>query len=106
MQWTSTEPRKAKIRTATRILCASLAANATVAYAGGSNYGVTPGQREIAGKITEWSVPTPKFARDPAIGPDGNIYIAVMFGNKIARFDTKAKAFKEWDLPDGAKPHG
>jgi virginiamycin B lyase len=76
------------------------------AVAGGSNYGVVPGSRDIAGKITEWSVPTPRFARDPAPGPDGNIYIAVMNGNKIARFDTKSKTFKEWDLPDGARPHG
>jgi virginiamycin B lyase len=76
------------------------------ALAGGSNYGVEPGNREIAGRITEWPVPTPNFARDPAAGPDGNIYIAVMHGNRIARFDTKAKSFKEWTLPDGARPHG
>ena len=78
----------------------------SVAAAGGSNYGVTPGSRDISGKITEWSVPTPKFARDPAPGPDGNIYVSVMSGNKIARFDTKSKTFKEWELPDGARPHG
>ena len=88
------------------ILAAAIAALALEAVAGGSNYGVAPGQREIAGKVSEWKVPTPEFARDPAIGPDGNIYIAVMNGNKIARFDTKLKAFKEWDLPRGARPHG
>jgi virginiamycin B lyase len=76
------------------------------ALAGGSNYGIAPGSRDIAGKITEWSVPTPRFARDPAPGPDGNIYIAVMSGNRIARFDIKAQSFKEWDLPEGARPHG
>jgi len=77
------------------------------AWAGGSNYGIVPGARpNLEGKISEWAVPTPKFARDPAPGPDGNIYIAVMSGNKIARFDPRAKAFKEWDLPPGAKPHG
>ena len=71
-----------------------------VAWAGGSNYGITPGSRpQLAGKITEWQVPTPKFARDPAPGPDGNIYIAVMHGNKIARFDTQAQTFHEWELP-------
>lgn len=78
----------------------------STALAGGSNYGVTPGARDIAGKVSEWAVPTPEFARDPAPGPDGNIYIAVMNGNKIARFDTKTRAFKEWDLPRGAHPHG
>ena len=77
-----------------------------LALAGGSNYGVAPGSRDIAGKITEWSVPTPRFARDPAPGPDGNIYIAVMNGNRIARFDTRSQSFKEWDLPEGARPHG
>jgi virginiamycin B lyase len=76
------------------------------ALAGGSSYGVAPGARQLAGKISEWPVPTPKFARDPAPGPDGNIYITVMQGNRIARFDTKALKFNEWDLPPGANPHG
>lgn len=80
---------------------------AGTAWAGGSDYGIAPGARPVLeGKISEWAVPTPKFARDPAPGPDGNIYIAVMRGNKIARFDTRAKTFKEWDLPSGAQPHG
>ena len=77
-----------------------------LAVAGGSNYGIAPGQRDIAGKISEWTVPTPQFARDPAPGPDGNIYIAVMSGNRIAKFDTRARTFTEWTLPEGARPHG
>ena len=77
-----------------------------LALAGGSNYGVAPGSRDVAGKVSEWAVPTPRFARDPAPGPDGNIYIAVMHGNRIAKFDTRAQTFKEWDLPEGARPHG
>lgn len=84
-----------------------LAACAGPALAGGSNYGIVPGALpQVQGKVTEWPVPTPKFARDPAPGPDGNLYIAVMSGNRIARFDTKTKTFREWDLPDGARPHG
>ena len=80
---------------------------APMVHAGGSNYGVVPGARaQFEGKISEWGVPTPKFARDPAPGPDGNIYVAVMFGNKIERFDTKIKKFTEWDVPAGARPHG
>jgi virginiamycin B lyase len=83
------------------------AASAPPSFAGGSNYGVAPGSlAEVQGKVSEWSVPTPKFARDPAPGPDGNIYIAVMHGNKIARFDTGAQKFTEWNLPAGARPHG
>lgn len=96
------------IKTGFRIfaLAATLVLTAD-ALAGGSNYGVAPGAlKQVAGKVREWPVPTPKFARDPAPGPDGNIYIAVMQGNKIARFDTKTEKFTEWNLPDGAKPHG
>ena len=77
------------------------------AFAGGSNYAVTPGTiPNLAGKVSEWPVPTPRFARDPAIAPDGSVYIAVMSGNKVARFDPKTKTFKEWDLPSGHHPHG
>ncbi len=77
------------------------------AYAGGSNYGITPGAHpNLAGKVSEWPVPTPRFARDPAVAPDGSIYIAVMAGNKVARFDPKTQSFKEWDLPAGHRPHG
>ena len=80
---------------------------AGTAWAGGSHYGITPGARpNLEGKISEWAVPTPRFARDPAPGPDGNIYIAVMFGNKIARFDPRTRTFTEWELPAGARPHG
>ena len=75
--------------------------------AGGSNYGITPGAHpDFAGKVSEWPVPTPRFARDPAVAPDGSIYIAVMSGNKVARFDPKTASFKEWDLPSGHRPHG
>jgi len=87
-------------------LAVSLLFLASGALAGGSNYGVAPGTKPLSGKISEWPVPTPKFARDPAPGPDGNIYIAVMQGNRIARFDTKTQKFNEWDLPPGANPHG
>jgi len=77
------------------------------AFAGGSNYGITPGAHpDFAGKVSEWPVPTPRFARDPAPAPDGSIYISVMSGNKVARFDPKTKTFREWNLPLGHHPHG
>jgi virginiamycin B lyase len=77
------------------------------AHAGGSNYGITPGAHpNLEGKVSEWPVPTPQFARDPAIAPDGSVYIAVMTGNKVARFDPRTQSFKEWDLPSGHRPHG
>ena len=81
--------------------------NGSAAWAGGSNYNVTPGTlATVKGQVTEWDVPTPKFARDPAPAPDGSLFISVMQGNKIARFDPATKKFQEWDLPPGAKPHG
>jgi virginiamycin B lyase len=95
-----------KLPALSAVIALALCWPSLAAFAGGSNYGVAPGTRSISGKITEWPVPTPKFARDPAPGPDGNIYITVMFGNKIARFDTTTHRFKEWDVPEGARPHG
>src|SRR5258705_6384127 len=84
----------------------SLLATASGALAGGWSYGIVPGAKQLSGKISEWPVRTPKFARDPAPGPDGNIYITVMQGARIARFDTKSQKFNEGDLPAGAHPHG
>jgi virginiamycin B lyase len=90
-----------------RRLALLLVAVPLVAHAGGSNYGITPGAHpDLAGKVSEWPVPTPRFARDPAVAPDGSIYITVMSGNKVARFDPKTQSFKEWDLPPGHHPHG
>jgi virginiamycin B lyase len=86
---------------------AMLIASTAPAWAGGSDYAIAPGARPaLEGKVSEWAVPTPQFARDPAPGPDGNIYVAVMRGNKIARFDPRTKSFTEWNLPAGAQPHG
>jgi virginiamycin B lyase len=93
----------------TAFLLLSLAAPLVpvLAWAGGSNYGIAPGAHPgLAGKVSEWPVPTPKFARDPAPAPDGSIFISVMSGNKVARFDPGAQTFREWDLPPGHRPHG
>ena len=90
-----------------RVLCVLCVAGFGLAQAGGSNYNVVPGAlATVKGQVTEWDVPTPKFARDPAPAPDGSMYITVMQGDKIAHFDPKTKKFREWDLPEGAKPHG
>jgi virginiamycin B lyase len=90
-----------------RVLFLLLAVIPAAALAGGSNYGIKPGAHpQLAGKVSEWPVPTPRFARDPAIAPDGSVYIAVMSGNKVARFEPKGQTFKEWDLPPGHHPHG
>ncbi len=94
-------------RLLTIMTAALLAASSAPSVGGGSNYGIEPGvPKSFSGDVLEWSVPTPEFARDPAVAPDGSIYIAVMHGNKIARFEPKTQTFREWELPPGANPHG
>jgi virginiamycin B lyase len=101
------QPRGARKTVERLAIASSLLLVAIAARAGGSNYAVAPGTLpELAGKVTEYPVPTPKFARDPAPAPDGSIFISVMSGNKVARFDPKTQAFKEWDMPAGHRPHG
>ena len=87
-------------------LIALFAFVACQALAGGSTGGVTPGARNISGKISEWRVPTPSYVRDPAIGTDGKVYFAVWAGDKIASFDPKSKRFHEWDVPADMQPRG
>jgi virginiamycin B lyase len=80
---------------------------AAPAWCGGSNYGVEPGALpEFKSKVKEWPVPTTSFAREPAVGPDGNVYISVMQASKIVRFDPRTEAFLQWDLPAGTRPQG
>ncbi|MBI5921622.1 MAG: hypothetical protein HY847_08195 [Betaproteobacteria bacterium] len=86
------------------MLLAVLSVAAGQVAAGGLSSSVTPGSRVISGKILEWAVPTPKYARDPAIDSHGNVYFAVRKGDKIARFEPKAKHFHEWDVPAGMEP--
>lgn len=84
-----------------------LALVSPLALAGGSHYGTPAGTpASFSGRVSEWPVPTPAFARDPAVAPDGSIFIAVMAGNKVARFDPASQSFKEWELPRGHHPHG
>lgn len=85
-------------------LLALIALTAGGSLAGGESGSVLPGARTVSGKITEWPVPTPKHVHDPAIGPDGNVYFAVMAADRIARFEPKSKRFKEWDVPAGTQP--
>ncbi|HSG23056.1 MAG TPA: hypothetical protein VLA64_08885, partial [Azonexus sp.] len=94
-------------RFATRLFAALLMLSAGHLWAGGSNYATAPGSLAIfTGQVSEWPVPTPEFARDPAVAPDGSIFIAVMRGNKVARFDPATARFREWALPPGHHPHG
>lgn len=95
------------LRVAGYLLGAVLLLFAENAWAGGSNYATAPGSlAAFKGEVSEWPVPTPEFARDPAVAPDGSIFIAVMRGNKIARFDPATGRFREWDMPRGHHPHG
>jgi len=94
-------------RFATHLLAAVLILIAGPSWAGGSNYATAPGSlAAFTGEVSEWPVPTPEFARDPAVAPDGSIFIAVMRGNKVARFYPATARFREWTMPPGHHPHG
>lgn len=86
-------------------LAVVLAIGACESVAAGST-GVEPGAKMFSGTVSEWAVPTPRYARDPAIGHDGNVYFAVKRGDKIARFDPRSQRFHEWAVPEGSQPQG
>ena len=100
-------PRRFVVLALAMALAIVLILVAEKAWAGGSNYGTAPGAlTNFVGEVSEWPVPTPAFARDPAVAPDGSIFIAVMRGNKVARFDPESARFREWEMPPGHHPHG
>lgn len=91
----------------TTLALLSLAALASgTAIAGGSSYGISPGTKTLLGKVAEWPVPTPRYARDPVPAPDGTIYFSEMEADRIARFNPKSQKFQEWNLRAGTKPRG
>lgn len=94
------------VRTLKFRLFTLIALGACVAIAAGADNGSNAGARTISGQVAEWPVPTPKFARDPAVGPDGSVYFAVKRGDRIARFEPNSRLFKEWDIPAGMVPRG
>lgn len=59
---------------------------------------------EVTGQVEKWPVPTPKFARDPAPAPDGSIFIAMMNGNRIARFNPATGKIDNFDMGATSKP--
>jgi virginiamycin B lyase len=94
-------------RTTCTVVALWAATSSSVATAGGSNYTVQPGSNPgFAGSVREWSVPTPAFARDPAVTPDGTIYITVMHAEKIARFDPTSEKFQRVEPARRRPPHG
>lgn len=85
-------------------LLAAIAFVACDAFAADALPNIPPGVTAVTGNISEWPVPTPKYARDPAVSPAGSVYYAVRDGDRIARFDAKDKHFHEWDIPAGSRP--
>lgn len=83
-----------------------LAFAAGACVAANLNLAVDPGVKTFSGDVSEWPMPTPKFARDPTIGIDGRIYFAVRNGSRIGRFDPVSKRFQEWATPAGVQPQG
>lgn len=87
------------------LLTLILALVSPLAVAGGSHYGTPAGTPvRFSGQVSEWSVPTPAFARDPAVAPDGAIFIAVMAGNKVARSIPPASPSRNGTCQRGTTP--
>lgn len=57
-------------------------------------------------EITEWQVPTlGQRARDPAQGPDGDIWWTGMWASLVGRLDPNNGQMQEFKLPASARPH-
>jgi virginiamycin B lyase len=61
-----------------------------------------------AGKISDWAVPEPSaLPHDPAVAPDGSIWLTLMNADKLARFDPRTHEWKLFPVPTkNAGPHG
>jgi virginiamycin B lyase len=59
-------------------------------------------------QITEYDVPTPKARpHDPAVAPDGALWVTEQGANKLGRFDPATQKFKEYPLKTpNSGPHG
>jgi virginiamycin B lyase len=56
--------------------------------------------------ITEWPVPWENTRpRDPAVAPNGEIWLVGQGGDYVARFDQRNEKFTRKDLPAGSGPH-
>jgi len=65
---------------------------------------LVPGDQKIA--FEEWVMPTlGQRVRDPAEAPDGSIWWAGQYSNRIGRIDPKTGEVKEFVLPASANPH-
>jgi len=59
-------------------------------------------------EIKEYDVPTPNARpHDPAVGPDGSLWVTEQKANKLGRLDPKTGKFQEYPLKTpGSGPHG
>ncbi len=78
-----------------------------LAHAGSRVSGFAPGSlREVRGRVTEYAVPTPQYAHEPAAAPDGSVWITVMAADKLARLDPATGKWTEFSLRPASRPHG
>ncbi len=84
------------------LLCL-LAAVPFAAFAGGSNYGITPGAHPIlAGKVSELSTGRRSQPRRIALAPDGMLWVTLYGNGKLVKVDpVQMKVIKEYQLPGG-----
>ena len=58
-------------------------------------------------RITEWVAPTlGQRVRDPLEAQDGAIWWTGMFASLVGRMDPQAGQMREYNLPQGTRPHG
>jgi virginiamycin B lyase len=64
--------------------------------------------QSLAGHISEWAIPEPHaLPHDPAVDPQGNVWLTLMNANKLARFDPRTQAWKLFPVPTAnSGPHG
>ncbi|HEV2387645.1 MAG TPA: hypothetical protein VGS20_10365 [Candidatus Acidoferrales bacterium] len=64
--------------------------------------------KELAGKISEWAVPEANaLPHDPAVAPDGAVWLTLMNADKLARFNPRTRQWKLFPVPTAnAGPHG
>src|SRR5437763_14760543 len=72
-----------------------------------ASHGATPDAEVSELKVTihEWAVPTEgAHPHDPAVGPDGALWLTEQMADKLGRLDPATGTFKEDPLTEGTNP--
>ena len=76
---------------------------------GRESFPIPPGNQPLGGSLASGALPPNTDMRlgphSLQAGPDGDVWITLAVGNKLARFDTVEESFVTEDLPGGVYPH-